>query len=116
MKEQKYKLKFVNNGKPFTFPKWTTGKHKRALAKVAKHGRNLSNEEQEDLFQYYVLYESLVEIDEDVPFDKIKALHPENLVILFNAAYTQGKEDILFREGKTPKSKKKSKKSTGKKK
>lgn len=113
MKEQKYTLSFVNEGEEFVFEKWTVQKHKRVLSRIAKHGNKISEEEQEDLFQYYVLYESLAEIDKDVDFDKIKKLHPENLIVLFNAAYNKGKEDILFREGKKPKQRKS--KSTGKK-
>lgn len=108
MKEQKYTLKFVNGGEPFIFKKWTVTKHKRVLSRIAKHGNKLSNEEQEDLFQYYVLYESLYEIDNQVDFEKVKALHPENLIVLFNSAYNKGKEEILFREGRKPKQKSKS--------
>lgn len=112
MTKKKYSLSFVNDGKPFNMPKWTVEKHKRVLHKLSKR-KKMSEQDKEDFFQYYVIYETLSTIDDSVTLKNIKELHPEDSVLLFNAVYNAGREGILFREGSKPKSKKK--KSTGKK-
>lgn len=112
MKKVKYSLPFVNNGKPFDMPNWTVVKHKKALEDLNKNCKDMSQEEKDEEFQYYVIYETLKEIDENVDFDAIKQMHPEDHILLFNAVYSAGRTGILFREGvKKPIRKK----STGKK-
>jgi len=111
MTKKKYSLSFVKDGKPFEMPKWTVEKHKRVLNRLSKR-KGLSQEEAEDFFQYYVIYESLSQIDSSVTLKSIKELHPEDLIALFNAVYNKGKEGILFRESTE---KKGEEKSTGKK-
>ncbi len=108
----KYKLKFVNKGKPFNMPHWTVGKHKAALATMITECKDMTEEERADEFNYYVIHETLKQIDPDVTIDDIKEMHPEDLVALFNDVYSAGKEGIYdkdFHKGeKTPR-----KKSTG---
>jgi len=108
----KYKLSFINKGKPFLMPKWTVGKHKAALAEMMNNCSNLSDQEKEEEFTYYVIYQTLKQIDPSVSIDDIKSMHPEDVVPLFDVVYNAGKEGIYFREGKNPRPKKS--KSTGK--
>lgn len=98
-KEEKFTLDFVNNGKEFAFPKWTILMHEAALENMITDSPNLTDEERDKLFRYYVLYESLKKLDDDVDFEEVKQLHPENLIVLFTAAYNAGKRDIYFRKG-----------------
>jgi len=112
---KKYSLKFVNDGKPFVMPKWTVGKHKAALAQLNEECKNMSDEERNDEFNFYVIYQTLKQVDSDVSIDAIKELHPEDLILLFNEVYNAGKEGIYFQEGQE-KPQKRVKKSTGQKK
>ena len=113
MTNKKYSLEIVNNGKPFIMPKWTVKKHRAALRNTVANTKNMSDEEQQEEFNYYVIYETLKQIDDSITVDDIKNLHPEDMMQLFNDVYNAGKEGIYFREGKKPQPKKK--KSTGKK-
>jgi len=113
MAKKKYSLSFVNDGKPFVMPKWTVKKHRAAIKNTAKNTPNMSEEEQQEEFNYYVIYETLKQIDNSITVDDIKELHPEDMMQLFNDVYNAGKEGIYFRQPK--KGKKKTKKSTGKK-
>ncbi len=115
MTKKKYSLEIVKNGQPFTMPKWTVAKHKAALQELNKECKDLSNEEKNDEFTYYVILQTLRQIDSSVTIEDVKTLHPEDIVVLFNDVYNAGKEGIYFREPKKG-SKKKTKKSTGKKK
>jgi hypothetical protein len=112
MTEKKYSLKIVNKGKPFVMPKWTVGKHRAAMSQMLAECKDMSEEEKTEEFNYYVIYQTLKQIDNDVSLEDIKTLHPEDLIQLFNDVYNAGKEGIYFRKGKKPKTKK----STGKKK
>jgi hypothetical protein len=94
-----YALDFVNEGKPFIFPKWTIDMHEAAMLNMIKENPEATDEEKESGFRYHVLLESLKQVDEEVKLEDVKDLHPENLVVLFNAAYTSGKRDIYFRKG-----------------
>lgn len=103
---KKYSLKFVNKGKPFIMPKWTTGKHKAALALMMKECEEMSNKDKNDKFNFYVIYQTLKQIDSDVDFQEIVDLHPEDLILLFNAVYNAGKEGIYFQEPQKKRGKK----------
>jgi hypothetical protein len=98
MTEKKYSLKIVNNKKPFIMPKWTVGKHKAALARMLKENPKVSEEEKNDLFNYYVIYETLRQVDPEISIEDIKDLHPEDMIELFNEVYNAGKEGIYFRQ------------------
>jgi len=111
-----YSLKFVNRGKPFDMPNWTPEKHESALAKLNKDTKKLNDEEQNKEFKYYVIHETLLELDEDCSMDNIRRMHPMDLIELFNAVYNAGREgiynvDFLRGKNKTPANKKQ--KSTG---
>lgn len=110
---KKYSLKFVNEGKAFVMPKWTVGKHKAALSHMMEECKDMTEDERTEQFNFYVIYQTLKQIDSDVELEDIKAMHPEDLILLFNDVYNAGREGIYFREGKKPKT---TKKSTGKKK
>jgi hypothetical protein len=99
-KIEKFSLDFVNNGDGFVFPKWTVAMHESAMARMLEDKPKATSDERESLFRYYVIHESLLQVDENVTLEDVKSLHPENLVILFNSAYTSGKRDIYFRKGK----------------
>ena len=95
---KKYSLKFVNKGKPFAMPKWTVGKHKAALAHMMKECKDMSEEDRTDEFNYYVIYQTLKQVDNDVTLEDIRNLHPEDLILLFNDVYNAGKEGIYFQK------------------
>jgi len=101
-KKVKYNLKFVNKGKPFTIPNWTTEKHETALSELVKNEKGKTPKQLDNLFRYYVVLQTLREIDETVTIEQVKNVHIENLVELFNVIYYAGKVDIVFREGKNP--------------
>ena len=111
---QKYNLKFINKGKAFCMPKWTTGKHKAALAMMVEECKGMTDSEMSEEFNFYVIYQTLHQIDNSVTIESIKELHPEDLIELFNAVYNAGKESIFY--SPPEKGKQGSKKSTGKKK
>lgn len=106
----KYSLDFVNNGEPFDMPNWTTEKHENALNQLVQYQKEkkLSDKKANEEFKHFVIYETLKEIDEEVDIDKIRNMHPIDLVDLFNAVYNAGRKGIYARNfrKKTPKSKK----------
>lgn len=113
MTKQKFTLSFVNNGDPFEMPDWTPEKHEAALAKLAKQQakEKWTNETANNEFKYYVIHETLLEIDPECEFLKVRKLHPVTLIELFNEVFNAGKENIYytessFRQGKTRKGKK----------
>lgn len=110
---QKYSLKYVKAGKPFCMPKWTVAKHKAALEEMLAATPDLKNEERDDEYQYYIILQSLRQIDNEVTIEDLKDMHPEDLILLFNAVYNAGRSGILFQNGEKPRARKK--KSTGKK-
>lgn len=98
-KSDTFTLDFVNEGKEFKFLNWTTEMHEAAMAQMLEDNPSATNEQRDSLFRYYVIYTSLGKIDNNVSLEDVKNLHPENLVVLFNAAYYAGKRDIYFRKG-----------------
>lgn len=111
MKKIKYTLKFVNNGKEFEIPNWTVQKHEKAMVHAieAAKGKELTAEEKENMLKFYIMLETLKEIDENVTIEDITDffIHPENIVEFFNAVYYEGKQDIYFRKVEKPPRKKK---------
>ena len=108
---KKLTLPFVNEGKPFSVSDlgtWTVKKHKSALTELKKNTKNLSAEEQDEEFKFYVIHTELKLIDESVTLEAVKKLHVENVVVLFNVIYYAGKDDIFFHTS-TTKGKNKSK-------
>lgn len=101
----KLKLKFVNKGKPFEVSNWNVEKHEEALSLCIKNTDGMSKALQDAEFRYYVIYIGLKEIDNNVEFEKVHNLHPENVVELFNIIYGAGKIDIFFRPKKSMKKK-----------
>ena len=100
---KKYSLKFVNKGKAFTISNWTTEKHENALAEMLKNEKEKSSIELDKIFRFYVILQTLREIDPDVTIEIIvkEITHPDNVIELFNAVYLEGKKDIHFRKGKS---------------
>lgn len=93
---KQYSLKFINKGKAFSMPPWTIGKHKAALAQMNTECAGMSDEEKTDEFNFYVIYQTLKQIDSTVTIDNLRELHPENLVQLFTEVYNAGKSDIFL--------------------
>lgn len=115
MTEKIYSLPFVNDGEAFAMPDWTVEKHKSAMANLLKNTIDMSDLERDQEYKYYVVFETLKEIDKAVSMDNIKPLHPEDIIELFQAVYNAGKIGIYtedFRKGNRPRL---NKKSTGKK-
>ena len=91
-----YSLKFVNNGNSFDVPNWSPEKHEAALAKLAADTKDMTDAEQEKQFKYYVVHETLSEIDEtgDCTLEKVKAMHPIDIIDMFKVVYNAGREGI----------------------
>lgn len=115
MKAEKYTISFVNKGEPFEIPTWTVTKHNNALSKLAADQTKYKwdNQKTTDEFKFYVIYETLSEIDTsgECTLEKIRNMHTTNVIELFNTIYLAGKEEIHyienFRKGrKTPSNKK----------
>jgi len=107
---KKLKLKFINEGKAFEIPLWTTKKHESALDKLVKDTKDLSDKEKDREFKFYVIHESLLEVDPDCRMEDVKAMHPTDTVDLFSVLYNAGRtgiweEDFPQEETKTSKKK-----------
>lgn len=102
-KRVRYSLKIVNNGKPFKISNWTVEKHEDALSELTKNEKGKTTKQLDGLFRYYVILQTLQEIDENVTIEQVKGIHVENIVELFNVIYNAGKVDIVFRKGENPK-------------
>lgn len=98
--KEPYSLPFVNKGKPFAIPNWTTDKHESALAKLATDMEDTPAEEQEKEFKHYVIYETLSAIDTTgkCTLEKIRAMHPIDLIDMFRAVYDAGKRGIYSKD------------------
>ena len=103
---KKYSLEFVNESKPFTMPHWTVGKHKAALEELLSDTKDWDKDARDEEYQFYVILQTLRQIDNEVTIEKIKDMHPEDLISLFNAVYTAGKTGILFQQPKKSKNQK----------
>jgi len=94
--KEPYSLPFVNKGKDFAMPNWTTEKHEAALAKLAEDMEGISPEKQEKEFKHYVIYETLSTIDKTgkCTLEVIRNMHPVDLLSIFRAVYDAGKKGI----------------------
>lgn len=104
-----YKIPFINKGKPFDkFPIWTADKHEAAYDALVKNTEGWNDKKRDQEWKYYVILETACEMDSETNREellkKLKKMHSEDLIALFNAVYTSGKKGILFRKGvKSPK-------------
>jgi len=102
MAKLKFTIKCVNKGKPFEMPNWTTEKHEAALAKLANDQKlnGWSEKRAENEFKYYVIHETMIELDPDCTMKALKEFlsHPSTLLELFNAVYNAGRENIYYVE------------------
>lgn len=98
--KEPYSLDFVNKGKPFSIPNWTTDKHESALAHLAADMEDLPKDKEDKEFKYYVIYETLSAIDttEKCTIDKIKRMHPVDVIDMFNAVYNAGRKGIYSKD------------------
>lgn len=101
----KYKLKFVNDGKPFELKPWTVDKHEKLLSELAKYEKTDSESEYDRRFRLTMMLMSLREVDEKVKEDDLMGMHPDDFTALFSAIYHAGKkgivdEDFQKKEGK----------------
>ena len=98
MAKGKYKLSFVNEGKPFDLENWSVIKHKKVLETMAayeeKH-KNLSEEDKDDAFQNTLILEGLKGIDKNVKASDLETMHPQDKKALFTAIYFTGREGIV---------------------
>lgn len=94
--KEPYSLKFVNKGKSFAIPNWTTEKHESALAHLAEDAENMPVEKQDKEFKHYVIYETLSVIDTtgECTLNKIRTMHPIDLIDMFHAVYDAGRRGI----------------------
>ena len=108
----KYTLPFVNEGKEFEIAPWSVQKHEHSMAKavaVTKDNKEMSDDDKENMLKFYIILETLQEIDSSVVIEDVMNFftHPENIVEMFNAVYYEGKKDIYFHKEVKPPSKKK---------
>lgn len=98
--KEPYSLEFVNKGKSFAIPNWTTDKHESALAKLAADSKDMTQEQQEKEFKHYVIYETLSALDTtgECTLEKIRNMHPVDLVDMFNAVYSAGRKGIYSKD------------------
>jgi hypothetical protein len=112
MSEKRLKLKFVNEGKAFSIPSWTTKKHETALDKLVKDTKDLPDKEKDREFKFYVIHESLLEVDPNCKMEDVRAMHPTDTVDLFSVLYNAGRTGIweedfpVGEKEETPKKKK----------
>jgi len=111
-KQTKYKLDFVNKGKPFVLSAWTVAKHKDVLREIKEWEDKLDEKKLDEKYRNILILRGLNEVDPNVTEKDLEELHPDDLVALFAAVYYQGKQGILakvnFPKGrKTPTSSKK---------
>lgn len=100
MTKIEYTFKYVNNGKPFEMPDWTVDKHTKALAKLAEYakGKKMSKEDADDVFKYFIIHETFLELDPTCPLEKVMAIkHPMDLIEWFNAVYNAGRQGIYYK-------------------
>jgi len=109
VKEEKYKLSFINNGKPFVLGKWTVRKHNEVLKKTSIHEKanpDLSEEERLAKYQIVLILEGLKEVDSSLTEDAIEEMHPMDRNELFSAIFNSGREGITADAGNFQKKKK----------
>jgi len=95
MKKTKYKLKFVNDGKPFELGNWTVRKHEELLKETAKYEGKMDEKELDKKYRNLLILKGLHEVDPNVTEDDLLDLHPDEQIALFAAVYLQGKRGIL---------------------
>jgi len=95
-----YSLPFVNKGKAFAIPNWTTDKHESALARLAEDMKDMPKDKEEKEFKHYVIYETLSAIDTtgECTLEKIRHMHPLDLIDLFRAVYDAGRKGIYSKD------------------
>lgn len=106
-----YSLDFINEGENFSLPNWTVEKHENTLEELITENADATDKERDRLYRYYVILQSLREIDDRVTISDIKKMHVDDLIALFEAVYNEGKKGIIatnFRKGKSPNKKKSS--------
>ena len=98
--KEPYSLPFVNKGKAFAIPNWTTDKHESALAKLAEDMKDMPAGEQDKEFKHYVIYETLSIIDKtgECTLEKIRGMHPVDLIDMFHAVYDAGRKGIYSKD------------------
>lgn len=98
--KEPYSYPFVNKGKAFAIPNWTTDKHESALAHLAADMEDMPKEKKEEEFKYYVIYETLSTIDTTgkCTLEEIRRMHPIDLIDMFNAVYGAGRKGIYSRD------------------
>jgi len=98
--KEPYSLEFVNKGKAFSIPNWTTEKHESALAHLAADMKNMPKGKEDKEFKHYVIYETLSAIDTTgaCTLEKIRKMHPIDLIDIFNAIYGAGRKGIYSKD------------------
>jgi len=97
---QKFTVKCVNKGAPFKMPNWTPKKHENSLAKLetAQEKNKWDDKRANDEFKYYVVHETLIEIDPNCELEEVRAIHPATLIDLFREVYNAGRENIYYQD------------------
>jgi hypothetical protein len=99
MVKLQYHFKYINDDKPFEMPNWTPEKHEKALAKLTEYseGKKMTQSQANNEFKYFVIHETFLELDPTCPFEKVRNLHPMDLIEWFNAVYNAGRVGIYYK-------------------
>jgi hypothetical protein len=100
-KKIRYTLLFVNKGDPFTIKDWTTEKHEAALDKMTQfqeENKELSEKEIDKEMKHFIVHETLLETDANCDIERIRKMHPIDLINLFNDIYNAGRTGIYYKD------------------
>jgi len=100
---EKYTLDFVNKGKPFVMPTWTTLRQKEVDAYMANHEDLLNGTKKEvddfhEKHNYMIALTSLKEIDPNVKESDLLGMNLNDLIELVRACFNGGKKGILVKD------------------
>ena len=100
---EKYKLKFVNNGEPFIMPVWSVEKHEKLLEEMIQYDEKvklklMSDKDYDRKYRLTMILISLKEVDSKVKESDLFTLHPDDFIDLWMSVYNSGKTGIRVKD------------------
>jgi len=104
---EKYTLDFVNKGKPFSMPVWSTIRQKEVDTIMSEYEEWLSGTKKEiedyhEKHNYMIALVSLQQIDPNVKESDLTNMNLNDLVELVRACFNGGKKGILVKDEDFP--------------
>jgi hypothetical protein len=90
--EQKIKLSFVNNGKPFVIPHMTVKRQEEMMEEMVKLEKKLDGDKFNREMNKVLVLKTLQIIDKDVTKENIDNMHPDDYIELFTMIWDKGRE------------------------